>query len=215
MIESALDSWPSDAVEVGRVLGAWGVKGWIKIQPFAAQPQAFFSSKRWYVQAPSERPGPVHVRSGANASHSTQAGAALASPAGPVLPYPALLKVQQAKEHGGAVVAQIAGLQDRTQAEALRGARLFVSRASFPTPDAEEFYWVDLIGARVVNREGQCLGVVADLLDTGPHSVLRITPEGKDAADEASQRLIPFVKAYIDEVNLAERRISVDWGLDY
>ena len=61
MIESALDSWPSDAVEVGRVLGAWGVKGWIKIQPFAAQPQAFFSSKRWYVQAPSERPGPVHI----------------------------------------------------------------------------------------------------------------------------------------------------------
>ena len=42
--------FPADAVEVGRVVGAWGVKGWIKVQPFASDPQALFSTKRWYLR---------------------------------------------------------------------------------------------------------------------------------------------------------------------
>jgi hypothetical protein len=41
-----------DAVEVGRVLGAWGVKGGIRVKPFATDPQALFSSKRWFLQPP-------------------------------------------------------------------------------------------------------------------------------------------------------------------
>jgi len=31
-------SWPDDAIEVGRIVDAWGLKGWIKVQPFAADP---------------------------------------------------------------------------------------------------------------------------------------------------------------------------------
>ena len=47
--------WPQDAVEVGRVSGAWGIKGWIKVQPFAADPQALFSSRRWFLLPPEPR----------------------------------------------------------------------------------------------------------------------------------------------------------------
>jgi 16S rRNA processing protein RimM len=56
---------------------------------------------------------------------------------------------------------------------------------------------------------------VTGLLDTGPHSVLRIAPEGADPGDEAAERLVPFVAAYVVDVRLPERRIVVDWGLDY
>jgi 16S rRNA processing protein RimM len=101
-------------------------------------------------------------------------------------------------------------IPDRNAAESLRGVRIFVSRASFPTPDPDEYYWIDLIGLNVVNRQGEALGVVNSLIDTGPHSVLRVLPEGG-----GEDRLIPFVAAYIDDVSLAERRIQVDWGLDY
>jgi 16S rRNA processing protein RimM len=52
---------PDDAVEVGRVLGAWGIKGGIKVKPFAADPQALFSSKRWYI-LPPETPRPPGAR---------------------------------------------------------------------------------------------------------------------------------------------------------
>jgi 16S rRNA processing protein RimM len=99
----------------------------------------------------------------------------------------------------------------------MKGARIFISRASFPTAGDGEYYWVDLIGLDVVNRQGEALGTVIDLIDTGAHSVLRIQrPAGEAGVPEgASERLIPFVAAYVDDVNLSERRIMVDWGLDF
>jgi len=45
--------------------------------------------------------------------------------------------------------------------------------------------------------------------------VLRIAPPNAQAGDEPAERLVPFVAAYVLDVNLAERRITVDWGLDY
>jgi 16S rRNA processing protein RimM len=189
-----LPDWPEDAVEVGRILGAWGVKGWVKVQPFAPDPQALFSSRRWFLK-PAQ-------------SHGPQAPGAAA-------PVPALLKISQARRHGDAVVAQFHGVEDRSAAEALRGVRVFVPRTSFPSADPDEYYWVDLIGLAVVNLQGEALGTVLDLLDTGPHSVLRVVPEGADPSDEAAQRLIPFVATYVIDVSLPDKRITVDWGLDY
>jgi len=189
--------WPADAVEVGRIMDPWGVKGWFKVQPFAADPQALFASRRWHLlppdDAPVERPG-------------TDARA-----------YPALLKITGAKEHGAGVVAQAQEVQDRGAARALRGARVFIGRSSFPTPGPNEFYWVDLVGLRVVNRQGQALGAVAGLIDTGAHSVLRVVPDASSVGEAAheSERLIPFVAAYVDDVSLENRCITVDWGLDY
>jgi 16S rRNA processing protein RimM len=177
---------PTDAVEVGRVTGAWGVKGGIRVKPFAAAPEALFSSKRWYLAAP-ETPGP--------------------KPAA----FPQLIKVLQAKEQGDAIVATVQDLDDRDAAEALKGARVFVPRASFPTPEEGEFYWVDLIGMAVANREAQALGTVVGLIETGPHCVLRIQP----AAADADELLVPFVDAYVDAVDTAARRITVDWQPDY
>lgn len=187
-------AWPDDAVEVGRIIDAWGVKGWIKVQPFAAEPQALLSSRRWFLK-PAE----------AIAGKRAPAGASL----------PPLLKIVQAKPHGEWVVAQAHDLGDRSGAEALKGARIFVARASFPSADPDEYYWVDLIGMAVVNLQGERLGTVTGLLDTGPHSVLRIAPDGPAPVDEKDERLVPFVAAYVLDVSLADRRITVDWGLDY
>jgi len=190
-------AWPDDAVEVGRIVDAWGVRGWLKVQAFATDPQALFSSRRWFIK-PAQGPTPG------------RRGDSNAEPSG-------CLKITAAKEHGDWVVAQAQGVADRSDAEALRGARIFVGRSSFPTTSMDEFYWVDLIGLQVVNRQGEGLGTVVGLIDTGPHSVLRLLPEGTIAGDAAAQdeRLIPFVSAYVDEVSLPNRRILVDWGLDY
>jgi 16S rRNA processing protein RimM len=104
----------------------------------------------------------------------------------------------------------VRGIDDRNAAEALRGARIFVARDSFPSTVDDEFYWVDLIGLEVFNRDLVRLGQVAGLIDTGVHSVLRVTRNS-----DADEVLIPFVAAYIDAVDMASRHIRVDWGLDY
>ena len=175
-------AWPDDAVEVGRVVGGWGVKGALKVQPHSSAPEALFSSKRWFLRLPAQRPG---------ASGPTRC-----------------LRIVTAREQGDAVVATADDVGDRDAADALRGAQVFVSRASFPTPGEGEYYWVDLIGLDVVNREGAALGRVRGLLDLGPHAVLQVQP----AAEDASDVLIPFVAAYVDDVDLSARRIVVDWA---
>jgi 16S rRNA processing protein RimM len=129
--------------------------------------------------------------------------------------YPPLLRVTEAKNHGELVVAQVQDVGDRAAAEALRGARIFVGRSSFPTAGPDEFYWVDLLGLSVVNREGQLLGSVTGLIDTGPHSVLRVKPSEAMESNAEAERLIPFVAAYVDAVSLEQRLVTVDWGLDF
>jgi 16S rRNA processing protein RimM len=177
---------PADAIEVGRIADAWGIKGWFKVLPHSASPEALFSSKRWYL-LPTERG--VKTFSGT-----------------------ALLRVREAKEHSDTVVAQAQEVEDRNAAEALKGARIFIPRSSFPTAATDEFYWVDLIGLSVVNREGVELGRVKELLSTGPQTVLVLEYE---EADKPAERMIPFVSAFVDAVDLAAKRITVDWQPDY
>jgi 16S rRNA processing protein RimM len=175
---------PADAVEVGRVIGAWGIKGGVKVKAFAADPQALFASRRWFLQPSEAKPGQQ---------------------------VPRLLRITSAREQGDAVVAIVQEVQDRDAAQALAGAHVFVSRASFPTPDEDEFYWVDLIGLSVINKGGLAIGTVVGLLETGPHCVLRIQPADVDAAEV----LVPFVDAYVDKVDLPGRQIVVDWDPEY
>ena len=177
---------PADAIEVGRIADAWGVKGWFKVLSHSADPQALFSSKRWFI-LPSEK------------GAKTFSG---------VLK----LAIREAKTHSDTVVATAQDIDDRTAAEALKGARIFVSRASFPTAEKDEYYWVDLIGLAVVNREGVALGEVKELLSTGAQTVLVMDylQDGK-----LLERLIPFVAAHVDDVDLTKRVITVDWQPDY
>ncbi len=177
---------PADAIEVGRIADAWGIKGWFKVLPYSADPEALFSSKRWFL-LPAEK------------GLKTFSG---------VLK----LAIQESKIHSGTVVASSLDVMDRTAAETLRGARIFIARSSFPTVDQDEYYWVDLIGLDVVNREGLLLGQVHELISTGPQTVLVIAYEQDGKPQE---RMIPFVAAYVDDVDLAARQIRVDWQPDY
>ena len=203
--------WPEDAVEVGRIVDAWGVKGGIKVMPFSSDPQALFCTKKWFLRPPEQAAGALS-RPSAKTGAPSVAKPAAAAPAR--LTAPRFLQMTTMREQGDVIVGTAEGLDDRNDAEALKGARVFVSRSAFPTPEPDEYYWIDLIGLNVVNRQGEFLGQVADLMATGPHSVLRcVVPaaEGQDAVE----RLIPFVSAYIDSVSLADKRIVADWGLDY
>lgn len=179
-------SWPDDLVPVGRILDAWGIKGGLKVQAYSADADALFSAKRWYLKSTGPKPGQLQ------------------------------LAVRSVREQGEGIVATADGVDDRNAAEVLRGYEIHVPRSDFPrTPDGE-YYWVDLIGLDVVNREGQALGRVIGLIDTGPHAVLRILPPGVDEPAKPDQeRLIPFVSAFIDDVSVETRRITVDWGLDF
>ncbi len=177
------ETLPDDAVEVGRIGEPWGVKGWFRVHPYSASADALRANQRWHL-APLE--GVV----------------------GAVRPRAEVLAVRELRTHGDGLVASARDVDDRNAAAALRGQGLLVARSSFPKPAADEYYWADLIGLDVVNREGDALGRIEGLLDNGPQSVLRVV-----AGDD--ERLIPFVSAHVDTVDLGARVVRVDWGLDY
>ncbi len=191
---------PDQAIEVACVLGAWGVHGAIKVRPYSSDPQALFSTKRWYLHRPVSAP---------------TLGAPTLSNAKPLS---GLLRIQGTREQASCLVATVADLTDRDQAESLKGAQIWILRSSFPTPEADEYYWVDLIGLSVYNRQGVCLGQVESLMPTGPQTVLVIThssPSSQESKVQAQACLIPFVNAYVDRVDLPQKRIEVDWPLEW
>jgi len=109
--------------------------------------------------------------------------------------------------HGKSLLAQLEGVSDRSAAEALHGCEIAVGRTELPQPEHGEFYWSDLIGLLVVNTQGVELGKVDSLLETGADDVLVVKGE--------RERLIPFVKQIVLDVDQATGVIRVEWGADY
>lgn len=177
---------PEDAVEVGRITDAWGIKGWFKVMSFSADAGALFSSKLWFLVPPEKGPKPFFKV--------------------------VKVTISEVKNHSGVVVALIKELDNRNDAEALRGSRVFVPRANFPAPRADEYYWIDLIGLNVVNRDALALGRVSELLSTGAQTVLVIQ---YDQDGKSLERMIPFVSFYIDDVDFSKKCILVDWQPDF
>ncbi len=199
---------PADAIEVGRIADAWGIKGWFKVLPHSASAEALFSSRRWFL-LPPDRPMKPPRPTASTASNAT------AAVQNTVWTEPLLLDIKEVKNHSDTVVACAENLQDRSAAESLRGARIFVPRSGFPKAADGEYYWVDLIGLQVVNREGVALGLVRDLMATGPQTVLVLEALPETDGAKPVERMIPFVSAFVDGVDLPGQRIMVDWQPDY
>ena len=103
----------------------------------------------------------------------------------------------------GVLLARIDGVKDRDEALALRGTQLYVDRDALPVPDEDEYYHADLIGLRAEDRDGQPIGEVVEVHNFGAGDVLEI------ARPEAQPLLLPFTKAAVPEVDLAEGRVVV------
>lgn len=193
-------SAPDDLVTVGHVTGAYGIQGWIRVRPYSAEADALLNAKTWWLE-----------KSGAPKQD---------------------VEVMQSKGHSGDVVARLTGIADRNAAEAMKGTAVYISRKHFPALDDNEFYWVDLIGSVVENLQGEQLGVVSDMMDNGAHPILKVllpmretAPQAEEAGKAAKgakekslaapELLIPFVDQFVKTVQPKEKKIIVDWGMDY
>jgi len=112
------------------------------------------------------------------------------------------------RPHGKGLVVQLKECHDRDAAAALTGTDIGVYRSQLPPAGADEYYWSDLIGLQVVTREGQVLGVVDHLFETGANDVMVVKGE--------QEYLVPYIKEQvIESVDLESRIIRVDWDPDF
>ena len=121
------------------------------------------------------------------------------------------VEVVAAKLHSNNLVAQLAGVEDREAAAALKGLDIGVPRNELPAAGGDEFYWADLIGLKVVNVEQQELGRVVRIVQTGANDVLVVA----DGSADKRETLVPFIADVIRNVDVAAGTIVVDWGMDY
>lgn len=170
-----------DRVLLGRINGLFGVRGWVKVYSYTVPAANILAYSRWYVG-----------RSGDWRS----------------------MRLVDGRVHGKGLVALLAPadgdepVADRDAAAELMGQEIAVARDDLPPLAEGEHYWADLLGLQVVNRDGDELGTVTGMMDTGVHGVLVV--------DGEHERLIPFVPGEIvDEVDSGTGRIVVDWEPDW
>ncbi len=132
-------------VVLGRIVDAYGLRGWLRIHPFGDDPESWGSMESWYLNRDSD------------AEEGWKS-------------YPLL----ELKAHGDGYVARLGGVDDRTAAEALRGIYFGAPRESLPQGEEDEYYWDDLVGLEVQNGEGVSLGRVEELMQGVANDILRV-----------------------------------------
>lgn len=177
---------PPDLIDLGTVRGAYGVKGWARLALPGSDGAVLQQATTWWLRS---RVGALR-------------GAAPVEPQG-------------FRRHGAAWLAKWAGCETPEQAESLKGATLAVPRSAFPPAKSDEWYWIDLLGSTVVDRQGEVLGVVAGLRENAGGQWLEVRAEGGEAKGEADPMLIPIVEQYVESVDVAGRRVQVDWARDW
>jgi 16S rRNA processing protein RimM len=104
----------------------------------------------------------------------------------------------------GVLLARLSGVEDRDQAEALRGLRLYLSRVALPQTEAEEYYHADLIGLEAVLGDGTPVGRVRAIYDFGAGDTLELARLG------APPVLVPFTRAIVPVVEPAQGRLVLE-----
>ena len=161
---------------LGRVHGAFGVRGELKLESFTDPANAIFGYQPWILRDAQGR-----ERELADARGRVTAKG---------------------------IVATFPDVADRDAAEALRGSEVWVPRSALPPPNAGEYYWVDLEGLRVVNREGVDFGRVSHIFSTGANDVL--------VAEGDRERMIPFLQPdYVVSIDFEAGVVTVDWDPDF
>ena len=121
--KQAKGSLSESFVELGEIVGVWGVKGWIKLHSFTRNRADIADYQNWWLQSKRKND----------------------------LPQP--IKVLRCREQGQGIVAQLEGVDDRDQAMALRGQSILVKQADMPKLSEGEYYWQELIGLMVTNQQ--------------------------------------------------------------
>lgn len=181
-------------ITLGRVGKTHGIKGWLKLYSYTDPVTNITDFDRFMVAKSTDRSG-----LGASAGGK---------------PLPAELQVDQIQVRNDRLLVHFIGYDDPETAGTLVGCQLQVLADRLPELDAEEYYWHQLIGLRVINGDGQWLGNVDQLLETGANDVVVVRPCAGSLDDR--ERLIPYLRdSVITRVDLDAGELKVDWRADF
>jgi len=191
-------------VIIGKVAGAHGVRGWLRVHCYNDTPELWSSLPEWLISQEAE------CVVGSSADKDDATGAADLSTEATSWNR---LSVASTRWQTGGLLAQLRGVDDRDQALGLKGHLIAAPRSALPSLAEGEYYWCDLIGLQVINQDGKNLGVVHNLMETGANQVLQVRSNNNGVVQE---RLLPFINHHaIQCVDLHAGQINVIWQPDW
>lgn len=114
------------------------------------------------------------------------------------------IQVEAGRLHGNRVIVKFAGINTPEEVSTLTGNLIWIERHQLPETSKDEYYWSDLEGLTVINKDGSILGQVSYLIATGSNDVLVVKGDKEHA--------IPFLQGdVILSVDLQKKEIQVDW----
>ena len=118
------------------------------------------------------------------------------------------VELLEGRQQGKGILAHLKGCDDRDAAAALIGTEVAIKPEQRASLAEDEYYWSDLIGCQVETIDGVALGHIESMMETGANDVIVVAGE--------RERLIPFVQGdVVVEVDIAARRVRVDWDPDF
>ncbi len=180
VVKTPLLKNPDNFINLGRFGAPHGVHGLINVDIFSRTPEFIASQRLWWVLP-------------ANATDWIT------------------VDVLSCLPHGKRWLVKIKDVNDRNDADKWCHSQLGIRRDDLPPiEDSTEFYWHDLIGLNVRNKNKQDLGEVVGLIESVNHDILEVKePTTKDIL------LIPYHRLYVLDVNLTNGCIDVDWQIDW
>jgi 16S rRNA processing protein RimM len=112
-------------------------------------------------------------------------------------------RIEASGHSGGQLTVKLVGVEDRDEAQALRGAPVGVLRSELPARSDKDFYRADLIGCEVLNLKGVRLGVVQHFVEIPAHALMVVRGE--------REYWVPAVPQHLRRVDLQARQVVVDW----
>jgi 16S rRNA processing protein RimM len=109
-------------------------------------------------------------------------------------------EVEKIEVRGKKVFLKLKGVEDEENALRMVGAHIFYPEDGLPKLKSGEYYYYQLVGAKVVGKSGKGLGTVQYIHTGGPYPMLVLEEE----------RLIPFTKNFVEKVDLERKTIVVN-----
>lgn len=123
------------------------------------------------------------------------------------------VKLEKGRLQGKILVAQLKNLIDRDEARKLVDYEICIPFDQLPVLDNSEYYWHQLIGLKVINLQGQLLGNIENLLETGANDVLVVKPTATSLDDR--ERLLPYIDQCVLSIDLNAGEVKVDWDAEF
>ncbi len=114
------------------------------------------------------------------------------------------ITISRAAQHGSKVLLTLQGFDNINQVLHLVGYELLLEREQLPEPADDEYYWHDLIGLAVVTADGQQLGSLEDVMETGANDVYLVKNR-----QTGQEYLIPAIASVISSIDLQTGTMTI------